>query len=103
MKMTMRPLPVTIIASVYIAMGTIGFIYHLKNFSWSDPLQFDGAWVEVIRIIAIVSGVFLLRGHNWARWVAIAWIMFHVILSLFHSLPEFAMHVAFCLLVLWAL
>ena len=34
--------------------------------------------------------------QNWARWLALAWIIFHVGLSLFHPIGELAFHVAFC-------
>src|SRR5262249_39079375 len=53
--------------------------------------------------LAIVCGVFLLRGSNWARWLLLAWIAFHVVLSAFHNVFELAMHslllvvVAYCL------
>jgi hypothetical protein len=43
-----------------------------------------------------VSGIFLLRGQNWARWLALAWIVFHVALSAFHPLRELAVHVVLC-------
>ena len=38
----------------------------------------------------------MLRGHNWARWLALAWIVYHVILSAFHMLSELAIHILFC-------
>ena len=31
-------------------------------------------------------------GSNWARWLAVVWIAYHVILSGFHSLNELAVH-----------
>jgi hypothetical protein len=34
----------------------------------------------------------MLRGINWARWLAMAWIAFHVALSFFHSWLEMAVH-----------
>ena len=34
----------------------------------------------------------MLRGHNWARWLAMAWIGFHVVVSGFDSFPAFAFH-----------
>jgi hypothetical protein len=36
--------------------------------------------------------VFMLRGCNWARWLLLVWIAYHVILSAFHSLSELVMH-----------
>ena len=34
----------------------------------------------------------MLRAFNWARWLAMAWIAFHVVLSFFHAWPEMAVH-----------
>jgi hypothetical protein len=42
----------------------------------------------------VIAGVYMLRGANWARWLAIAWIAFHVGVSYFHSWGEMAMHAA---------
>ena len=46
------------------------------------------------RALAIVGGVSLLRGRNWARWLLVGWMMLHVVLSLFHSPGEAAAHSA---------
>ena len=90
-----RPLSVTIIGWVYIGVGATGFVYHSTEFS-RRPFQFEIVWIELVRLLAVVSGVYLLRGHNWARWLALAWIGFHVIVSAFHELSQLAIHVVFC-------
>ncbi|PYT11036.1 MAG: hypothetical protein DMG59_27485 [Acidobacteria bacterium] len=77
-------------------MGAIGFAYHLTEFKAQHPFQYDIIWVGLVRLIAIVCGVYMLRGHNWARWLALAWIVYHVILSAFHMLSELAIHILFC-------
>lgn len=93
--MNKRPVSVTIIGCLYIVMGAVGFVYHFTEFKAQHPFESDVIWVELLRLTAIVCGVYMLRGHNWARWLAIAWIAFHVVLSAFHTLPEFAMHSLF--------
>jgi hypothetical protein len=98
-----QPISVTILGWVYIAVGTMGFIYHLTDFQARNGFQYDNVWIEVIRLVAVVSGAFMLRGQNWARWLALAWIAAHVILSAFHTLPEFAMHLFFCIVIAWLL
>jgi hypothetical protein len=98
-----RPLSVTILGCVYIAVGAIGFAYHWTDLGASEAFRYDGVWIELVRLLALICGAFMLRGHNWARWVAIAWIGFHVILSAFHSLGEFAMHCLFCAVIGWFL
>ena len=72
MNWNKRPLSVTILGCLYIGVGTIGFAYHFTGFL---AFQYDGVWVELIEILAILCGAFMLRGHNWARWVALAWIV----------------------------
>jgi hypothetical protein len=94
--MNKRPLAVTILAWVYIAMGAVGVVYHLPELDANNALQFDGVWIELVRLLAVVAGVFMLRGQNWARWVAVAWIAFHVIIGALHSLQQFAIHCLFC-------
>jgi hypothetical protein len=91
--MKQRPISVTVLAWVYIAAGAVGFAYHLKDFT-ARPFQFENLWIEFVRILAIVSGAYMLRGKNWARWLAMAWIAFHVAISFFHSWGQLAMHAA---------
>lgn len=92
--MNKRPLSVTIIACFYIVMGAIGFAYHFNELKAPHPFH-DIVWVELIRLIAIVCGAYMLRGHNWARWLALAWIAWHVVLSAFHTLSGLAIHSLF--------
>jgi hypothetical protein len=98
--MNKRPLSVTIIGCVYIVMGTIGFVYHFIEFKAQHP---DIIWIELLRLIAIVCGVYMLRGHNWARWLALGWIAYHVILSAFHTLSELAIHSLVCAILAYSL
>ena len=69
-----RPLPVTILGCLFILAGLVGLAYHLSQ----RPLDAWVALIAFIRVIAIVGGVFLLKGRNWARWLMIAWVGFHV-------------------------
>ena len=98
-----RPISVTILACLYLAVGVIGFFYHGKEFLARGAFQSDIVWAELTELLAIVCGAFLLRGQNWARWLAVAWIVFHVVLSAFHTVPEFAMHCLFCAIITWLL
>ena len=101
--MTKRPLPVTIISWVYILVGAFGFAFHVREIDVSHALQFDALGVELVRLAAVVAGAFMLRGHNWARWLAIAWIVFHVVISALNSLTQMAVHAVFCALIAWFL
>jgi hypothetical protein len=103
MKPNTRPLSVTIVAWAYIAIGTAGLVYHSTEFRARQTFPFDMVWAEVTEALAILCGAFMLRGHNWARWLALAWIAFHVLLSAFHAVPEFAIHCLFLAVVAWFL
>ena len=94
--MNKRPLSVTIISFVLIATGVIGLVFHLTDFTAQHPFQYDVVWISLVRLIAIVCGVYMLRASNWARWLSLAWIAFHVILSAFHSLFELGVHILVC-------
>ncbi len=90
--MNKRPLSVTVIACIFIGAGVIGFAYHVAEFKTQGPFEFEIVWVCLLRVLAIVGGVFLIRGHNWARWLLLLWIAYHVILSASHSLSEVVTH-----------
>jgi hypothetical protein len=89
MQTVTRPLPVTLIAWLYIVTGLAGSAAHLHGF------ESDIFWAVLVNAIALVGGVWMLRRQNWARWLAIAWIAFHVILSVFHSPRELILHALF--------
>jgi hypothetical protein len=95
-----RPLSVTIVACLYLAVGAIGFVAHFRELLERHP---DALAIEVTEAIAILCAVFLLRGHNWARWLALAWIAFHVVLSAFQAIPELVIHAVFCAVFAWVL
>lgn len=83
-----RPLTVTILGCLFIAVGLIGLLYHITE---RPP---DG-WIVLIsfvRILAVVGGIFLIKGHNWARWLLLGWLALHVGISAFHSLSETLAH-----------
>jgi predicted cobalt transporter CbtA len=90
--MNTRPLSITVLSCVFAAAGAIGLAYHLIEFKAQHPFHYDIVWVSLVRLAAIVCGVFMLRGSNWARWLTLVWIAFHVVLSAFHSLQELVVH-----------
>ena len=95
-----RPVAVIVIACLYLLVGVIGFIGHFPELLARHP---DAIGIEVTELLAVVSGVFLLLRHNWARWLAVAWILFHVAISFTDPAAKLAAHVIFCILIVWAL
>lgn len=101
--MNKRLLSVTVISWVYIAAGALGLAFHFSDFNTPRPFQYDVLGIAFVRLLAILAGAFMLRGDNWARWLALAWIAFHVIVSAFHSAFQLAMHALFCAVIAYIL
>jgi uncharacterized membrane protein HdeD (DUF308 family) len=98
--MPKRPLILTIFGWFLILAGAVGFVAHFPlHRAWHS----DDAWPLGLELILMIAGVFILRGHNWARWLAVAWIAFHVGLSFYHSLREVAIHTLILLIFVWIL
>ncbi|MBI5473234.1 MAG: hypothetical protein HY961_12895 [Ignavibacteriae bacterium] len=87
-----RPVSVTIVAFLFIAAGIVGLVYHATEFDMRAQFQTDRLLILFVRLMAFVGGVYLLRGANWARWLVVAWIGYHVVLSIGHSTSELVMH-----------
>jgi hypothetical protein len=94
-----RPLSILVLSCLYIAIGTLGFAYHFPR---ALTFHYEDVWIEGTELLAFVAGVFMLRGHNWARWLALAWIAFHVAIS-FPVVRQIAMHSLFLAVIVWLL
>jgi hypothetical protein len=91
-----------VVGWLFIAVGTVGLLNDVWPLLTADAarqlakLKADGladlgpAWTS--RLLAIVGGAGLLRGHNWARWLLVAWMVFHIGLSILHSVPQLLTH-----------
>jgi hypothetical protein len=95
--MNKRPSSITVISWIFIVFGSIAFLS-----SFLPPVGTPAAlsladlkthWmVHLARFLGVVSGVFMLYGFNWARWLLVIWIVFHLILSILHSPLQLLMH-----------
>jgi len=100
--MNKRPLSVTLISCLFIAAGAMGIIYHAGELTKmaTNP---EVILILVVRLLAIVGGIYALRGINWARWLLLAWIGYHVVISFFHTSAELIMHAVIMAITLAAL
>jgi hypothetical protein len=98
-----RRWPVIVVAVLYIAIGAAGLVGHYPTLNGDGTWHTEDVWIEVTEAIALVAGVFILRRHNWARWLALAWIAFHVLLSVFHTAGEVAIHALLAAVFGWVL
>lgn len=100
-----RPVAVTIIAWVSIAFGVFfllafglaaylflaspaspsaGEMNPTAFLGWSIPQSVYWALVFIVPIFLVVDGIFLLKGHNWARMLGVIWWAF-ALLSLVYT------------------
>ncbi len=94
-----RPLSITIISWIFIIAGCIAFVsglWPMVNATGAQRVaHFQKHWmVHLLHLAQIVGGVFLLSGHNWARWLLVVWMAVHIVISVLHSLPILLFHVA---------
>jgi len=102
------PLSVAIIGWLFISACGVGLVYHFLpqhrgEMSGLTDIPQGWLWVFSIRLLGILGGVFLIRGRNWARWVLVGWMAFHVAVSALHSLSEVVVHSLLFGTILWLL
>ena len=88
--MRKRPFEVTFSGWLFVGVGIFATVFQLSHGTLDR-------WMIVIvleEFVAIVAGVFLLRGARWARWLALAWIAGHAIAFVFISVSSALPHVA---------
>lgn len=102
--MNERPRSLTVIGWLFIAVGAGGILKDVLPLLTPDAarqlakLRADGladlgpAWTS--RALAVIGGVGLLRGGNWARWLLVVWMALHLAISLLHSPWELLAHCA---------
>ena len=94
-----RPVAVLLVSVLYMVVGAVGLAVHLPTVIGRQP---NSLWIELTELIALIAGVFLFRGRNWARWLAVIWMAFHVAIS-YPVLRQFVMHSIIFALIVWAL
>lgn len=103
-----RPRSITIISWLFIIFGSIALLYglwpYVKMSAAQISVDLKSHWmVHLSRIAQIISGVFMLYGRNWARWLLVVWILFHIVISALHSVGFFLMHVVIFSIILYFL
>ncbi len=101
--MTKRPLTVTVLGWLLIVTGAIGLAAQVYNLWTAHAFADEDIWIALVRALAIVAGAFLLRGLNWARWLALAWSAFHVAISFLNSPQQVVVHGLLLVLFAWLL
>ena len=99
---TRRPTDITVIGWFFVVFGFASFLSGLVRIGaagsghrlvWQPLTPSEWLAPEGIRLIAFFGGIALLARWTGARWVLLAWMLFHIGLSLFHGLGPVVVHV----------
>ncbi len=102
------PPTITLLSFLFVAIGVISTAVHVWQFNISRPTFFEETGIYLIGTLAVVAGIYMLRGRNWARWLALGWISFHVIVAAFNqsigmAIVGLVIHAVFVALLAWFL
>ena len=84
-----RPFEVVVAGWLFILVGISSTVHHL----WGASFDRWTLLIILVGLAAIMGGIFLLRGARWARWLLLAWLAVHVVISAFNSLSLLLQHV----------
>jgi hypothetical protein len=106
--MKICPPTITVLSFLFVAIGVISTGVHVWQFNVARPTFFEEAGIYTIGALAVIAGIYMLRGRNWARWLAMGWICFHVIVAAFNQSVGWAsigllIHAVFVALLAWFL
>ncbi len=86
-----RPFAITVLGWLFVAIGVVTLamdVHFVAGHGWSR----DEALILPVHALAVVAGAFMLRGADWARWLAVLWVAFHVAITVFNAWRGFAFH-----------
>jgi hypothetical protein len=96
------PIGVTLIAALLLLAGALGLYGDATSFTTFSANHYEFLLAGIVNLLAIVAAIFLFLGHNWARWLAVVWMAFHVAIS-YPSAGKIIGHSVFLLLFVWLL
>jgi hypothetical protein len=99
MNSSKRPIAVLLLSCLYIAAGAIEFVANLPKLM---ALQNESILIELTELLGLFAGIFMTRGRNWARWLALAWMAFHVAIS-FPVIRQVVSHSIIFVVSVWVL
>ena len=96
--MVKRPAAITGIGLLFIVAGLSGLASQLWHMDRADRW-----WVIVSGAVALLGGILLLARFGWVRWVLVAWLAFHVWISVGAEAEKLVIHAALFVLITWLL
>ena len=78
-----KPIPsILVVGIIFLALGVLDVWRGVAPLVGAPGrLAGDDVLVLAIGVAALIGGMFVLRGHNWARWLLAAWMALHVAIS----------------------
>ena len=101
--MRARPISITIVGWLFVAVGAVGLVGQARRLLDGAGFDHDMAYASASELASILGGAFLLDGRNWARWLVVAWMAFHIVLSALHDLEKLLVHAAIFAPILYVL
>jgi len=101
-----RPRSIIVISLLFILLGAVTLVHAaLELIDTTDRLtDLKSHWmIYLSAIAAIVGGVFLFKGHNWARWLLVLWMAFHIVVGALHGIVPLLTHVVIFSVILFFL
>ena len=81
----------TVLSWLFIAMGVLTLAMDVHFVALHGGGR-DEALIFPVHALAAVAGAFMLRGANWARWLTVVWVAFHVAITAFNAWRDLAFH-----------
>ena len=98
-----RPIGVIVVAVLLVLGGAAGLIGDFMNSHSLSGNYLESVWIAAVNVLGIAAAVFLFRGENWARWLAVAWMAFHVAISFLNAWRQAVMHGVILMLIVLVL
>jgi len=89
--MKQRSLSITLLSWLFIAIGVVSLGMDV-HYVVAHGGGFDEALIFPVHGLAVVAGVFMLRGADWARWLTVLWVAFHVVITALNAWRDLAFH-----------
>lgn len=96
-----RPLLITLLGWMLIAVGALQCVNHAWRIR--PPVHAADLGIPLFELVILACGIYLLRGAGWARWVALAWVGFHIAVSFMNSVSAGLVHSLIFALFAWLL
>jgi len=101
-----RPRSIIVVSLLFILLGLITLVHAaVELINTTDRLtDLKSHWmIYLSAVAAIVGGVFLFKGQNWARWLLVLWMAFHIVVGALHGIVTLLTHVAIFAVILFFL